>query len=76
MDFTKVVQDRNEAVRLVDTAKVNNLYMRSALRGNFDSKLTTEDIKSLNKFKRSELKNVKEELIQDGLSDFRKARIT
>ena len=43
-DVLSVVSDRNEAIRLVDTAKVNNLYQQSANRGQFESKLTVEDL--------------------------------
>ena len=35
---------RNEAVRLVDQAKINNLYALTAAKGKFECKLTEEDL--------------------------------
>ena len=50
-DVTDVVQIRNEAVRIVDQAKINNMYSAAAYRGRFESKLTDEDIS--NSFKKA-----------------------
>ena len=43
-DVIDVVQNRNEAVRIVDQAKIINMYSAAAFRGKFESKITNEDI--------------------------------
>ena len=50
-DVTDTVQNRNEAVRIVEQAKINNMYSAAAQRSKFESKLTDEDI--INSFKKA-----------------------